>query len=61
MKSDLSTAIAADRAYRDGFLQACREWTQHLSDGDNGAAAMNKRCAEMWERYRNDLAQARDL
>lgn len=57
MSDDLERAKLADRSYRDGFLQACREWAQHLSERDGGSWSMIERCHEISAAYeRNRVA-----
>jgi hypothetical protein len=50
---NLETAIQADRAYLNGFLQACREFAMCLEGAD--AQRMNKRCAEQSEQLQRNL------
>jgi hypothetical protein len=44
----------ADRAYLNGFFQACREFSECLAPDD--AKRMDRRCTELQEAYRRNCA-----
>jgi hypothetical protein len=52
--ADVGQDLCADRAYHNGFLQACREFGEALQSADAGR--MSRRCSEISERYRRDCA-----